>query len=171
MCMNADAVKELGKVEEVESDDNGECIGKYARAIILVDITKPLKKIIFLEQDEENKIPILVLYERLLDFCYCYGKLGHQFRECVKYKGQRKEDLTFGYWLKAIILPDRFRQNMNQERGNQYRGKKAGESMSQEHHEQPSNTQEETGAELTQEKNYGSNKPIEIGHVVEEGIE
>lgn len=60
---------------------------------------------------------------------------------------------------------------MNQERGNQYRGKKAGESVSQEHHEQPSNTQEEIGAELTQEKNDGSNKPIEIGHVVEEGIE
>lgn len=83
MCMNADAVKEpgavVGKVEEVESDDNGECIGKYARARILVDIAKPLKKIIFLEQDEENKIPIPVLYERLLDFCYCCGKLGHQF--------------------------------------------------------------------------------------------
>lgn len=89
----------------------------------------------------------------------------------MKYKGQRKEDLAFGSWLKAIILPDRFRQNMNQERGNEYRGKKAGESVSQEHHEQPSNTQEEIEAELTQEKNDGSNKPIEIGHVFEEGIE
>ena len=141
--MNVDVVKELGavvgKVEEVESDDNGECIGKYVRARILVDITKPLKKIIFLEQDGENKIPIPVLYERLLDFCFCCDKLGHQFRECVKYKGQLKKDLAFGPWLKAIILPDYFKQNRNKERGNQYRGKKAEESVSQEHHKQLGN--------------------------------
>ena len=34
------------------------------RARILVNITKPLKKIMFLEPDGENKIPIPVLYER-----------------------------------------------------------------------------------------------------------
>ena len=47
MCMNVNVVEELGsvigKVKEVEADENGDCIGKYARAIILVDITKPLK--------------------------------------------------------------------------------------------------------------------------------
>ena len=49
MCMNVNVVEELGfvigKVEEVEADENGDCIGKYGRARISVDI----KKVIFLE--------------------------------------------------------------------------------------------------------------------------
>lgn len=60
---------------------------------------------------------------------------------------------------------------MSQERGNHYRGKKAGESGSQEHHGQLGNTQEETMAELTQEKTGGYKKPIEIRHAAEEGVE
>ncbi|KAK9187829.1 hypothetical protein WN944_019228 [Citrus x changshan-huyou] len=96
-----DAVKELGavvgKVEEVELDENGDRIGKCARARILA-------------KHESGK------------------------RKSI----QRKES-------RGICEPRT--------------------------HEQPSNTQEEIEVELTQEKNDGSNKPIEIGHVVEEGIE
>lgn len=81
MCINADIVEVprviIRKVEEAEADENSECIRKYARARILVDITKPLKKIIFLKQEKETKIPIPVLYERLSDFCFCCGKLVH----------------------------------------------------------------------------------------------
>lgn len=81
MCINVDTVEELtvviGEVEEVEVDENGECIRKYARAGILVDITKPLKKIIFLKQEKETKIPIPMLYERLSNFCFCCDKLVH----------------------------------------------------------------------------------------------
>lgn len=40
--------KLLGEVPEVETDDDGECIGPYARVRVAIDITKPLEKIIFL---------------------------------------------------------------------------------------------------------------------------
>lgn len=65
----------IGLVEEVDADEDGECIGAFARARIFIDITHPLKKIIFLKSEDEMKIPIVVFYERLSDFCFYYGIL------------------------------------------------------------------------------------------------
>ncbi|KAH9743696.1 CCHC-type domain-containing protein [Citrus sinensis] len=85
MAMNTDTISRLGAiigiVEEVETGENGKCIGEYARVRIKVDISKPLKKIIFLEPEGKEKIPMPIRYERLPDFCFCCGTLGHQFRE------------------------------------------------------------------------------------------
>ena len=90
MAMNIEAISKLGiiigSVEEVETNEDGECIGEIARVQIKVDDTKPLKKIIFLESEGEEKVPMRVTYERLPDFCFYYGIIGHQFKECVKYK-------------------------------------------------------------------------------------
>lgn len=70
----------IRKVEEVEINLAGECIDKFLRLRISVDITKPLKKIVVLEQmkkeiEEEGEegsniedIPMLVYYERLFIF-------------------------------------------------------------------------------------------------------
>lgn len=50
MCMNKEAIKKLGEkietVEEIETDEAGECISLFARAKISIDITQPLKKIV-----------------------------------------------------------------------------------------------------------------------------
>ena len=88
--------EKVGTVEEVDTNEDGECIKAFARVRISIDITTPLKKIIFLQPEGEMKIPIAVLYEKLPDFCFCCGMLGHQYRECLKYKGQSKEKLAFG---------------------------------------------------------------------------
>lgn len=45
----------IGKVEEVETDAAGECIGKFLRMRISMDITKPLKNIVVLEQVQEQE--------------------------------------------------------------------------------------------------------------------
>lgn len=75
----------IGRVKEVEADSSGECIGKFVRLRISVDITKPLKKVVVLTQedvdneeandDDEDKedISILVVYEKLPDFCFYCG--------------------------------------------------------------------------------------------------
>lgn len=97
--MNKEAIQKLGgkigEVLEVETDEAGECIGQFARARISIDITQPLKKVVFL-QYEGTRIPMPILYEKLLDFCFCCAHIGHQYRECLKYKGQQKEDLPHG---------------------------------------------------------------------------
>ncbi|KAL9417008.1 hypothetical protein AB3S75_040075 [Citrus x aurantiifolia] len=122
MCMSKDMAAELGKVigkvKEVETDAAGECFGQFLRLRISIDITKPLKKIIELEQEEEDAddIPMRVMYERLPDFCFCYGRIGHQYRECVYYKFQSKDELAYGPWLKANTVAEKLKQGRGRDR-------------------------------------------------------
>lgn len=56
MCMNKETVitlgESIGSVKEVETDSSGEWIGKFVRSRISVDITKPLKKVMVLTQED-----------------------------------------------------------------------------------------------------------------------
>ncbi|KAL9411051.1 hypothetical protein AB3S75_044765 [Citrus x aurantiifolia] len=122
MCMSKEMVVELGevigKVEEVDTNATGQCFGQFLRMRISVDITTPLKKLIELEQEgeEEEDIPMRVMYERLPDFCFCCGRIGHQYRERVHYKSQSKDELPYDPWLKAITMSERIKQSRRRER-------------------------------------------------------
>ena len=126
MCKEKETAAELGggirRVKEVEADAAGECTRNFLRMRISVDITKPLKKIVVMEQmekeeeesEEGNKkedIPMLVHYERLHDFCFCCGHIGHQYMECRYYKSQSKDKLAYDSWLKATTMAERLRQS------------------------------------------------------------
>lgn len=91
--------EKIGLVEEVETDEEGECIGPFARVRISMVITKPLKRILTLKLEGEEDILLLAKYEKLLDCCFCNGLIGHEFRECIKYK-QQKEKLIYRGWMK-----------------------------------------------------------------------
>lgn len=97
--MERDFLQELGGkikiVEEVETDEYGECIGEFVRIRISIDITQPLEKILFLKQEGDADILMPVVYERLPDFYFCFRVIGHQFKECAKYQGQRKTELPY----------------------------------------------------------------------------
>ena len=96
----------------------GECIGQYARVRISIDITQPLKKIIYVEQEgEEDILPIPVVYERLPDFCFCCGRIGYPYKECDKYEGQPKDKLAYGVWMQAVHLYGRPKANRSHEKG------------------------------------------------------
>lgn len=122
MCMTKEMKPALGeaigKVEEVETDAAGECFGQFLRLRISVDITRPLKKILELEQEgqAEEDIPMQVMYERLPDFCFCCGRIGHQYRECAHYKSQSKDELAYGPWLKASTITERLKQSRGKDR-------------------------------------------------------
>lgn len=119
MCRAKEIIQKLGEkigtVEDIETDGAGECIGQFARVRISVNITQPLKKVVFLQQ-EGRKIPMPVLYEKLPDFCFYCAHIGHQFRECLKYKGQPKDELPYGVWMRAITQAERVKLNRNRER-------------------------------------------------------
>ncbi|KAL9429420.1 hypothetical protein AB3S75_031266 [Citrus x aurantiifolia] len=61
MCMDGEICKGIGeligRVEEVDTDRTGDVIGQAIRLRISVDITKPLKKILFIETEEKKKNP------------------------------------------------------------------------------------------------------------------
>ncbi|KAK9200734.1 hypothetical protein WN944_015932 [Citrus x changshan-huyou] len=136
MCMEEEictGIGELvGKVEEVDTDKAGDCMGQIIRMRIWVDITQPLKKILFIETEEGRKIPVAVEYEKLPDFCYCCGCLGHSYNECPKYKGQPKKDLDYGPWLKAMNWGDIAKQNRFKDRWMPRMNKENGEEIQKE---------------------------------------
>ena len=137
-CMDKDFLwdlgGEIGLVEEVQTDDYGDCIGEYARIRVSINITQPLERILFLMQEGETDIPMPVVYERLPDFCYCCGIIGHQYKECGKCQDQPREDLPYGSWMKAITVGGFTKRNQNKGRWNYGVGKSDEKSASSENH-------------------------------------
>lgn len=60
----------------------GDCIGRFIRAPVEVDITKPLERGFDLDVDEDEAVSIMIRYERLPVYCYNCGKIDHKNKEC-----------------------------------------------------------------------------------------
>ncbi|KAK6119800.1 hypothetical protein DH2020_046455 [Rehmannia glutinosa] len=73
----------LGISLEVDSDSEGRCLGSFLRVRTLIDVSKPLRRgaPIRLGSDS-NKIWLDFKYERVPDFCYVCGIIGHGHSEC-----------------------------------------------------------------------------------------
>ncbi|KAH9715526.1 putative reverse transcriptase/RNA-dependent DNA polymerase [Citrus sinensis] len=155
----------IGSVEEVQTDDNGDCIGEYARIRVSINITQPLERTLFLKQEDEIDIPMSVVYERLPNFCYCCGIIGHQYKECGKYQDQPREDLPYGSWMKALTVGGFTKRNQNKGIWNYGAGKSDAKSASSENH----SFQQQQGQ--NQENPIGANELIpsekEMGQTME----
>ncbi|KAF7151487.1 hypothetical protein RHSIM_Rhsim02G0110700 [Rhododendron simsii] len=75
---------------------------KFIRVRVWVDITKPLKRGFFLRRPGEEDLWVKFRYERLSDFCYSCGRVGHNFNEC-KNKDESKENPVYDGNLRAEI--------------------------------------------------------------------
>jgi hypothetical protein len=91
----------LGKMLEVDAEEDGSAVGSYLRVKVQVDIQKPLQRGVTLEHDDKgNRGWCPIRYEFLPNFCYECGMLGHVDKECDKNIG--KQDVKqFGDWLRA----------------------------------------------------------------------
>ncbi|KAL5807766.1 hypothetical protein ACOSQ3_028457 [Xanthoceras sorbifolium] len=111
-CMNCKVARliaeEVGTIVDFPIDSK-DLWGKFLRIKVSIDITKPLKRGIRLRlANFDTMITALIKYERLPDFCYGCGFIGHSFRECdnseVRKNIMEGVDPKFGGWLRASPL-------------------------------------------------------------------
>ncbi|KAL5829026.1 hypothetical protein ACOSQ3_018494 [Xanthoceras sorbifolium] len=109
MCMNKRVAKLLaemiGDVVEIPVDTK-DCWGKFMRVKVGIDVTKPLRRGMKVWISEfDVMITVLLRYERLPDFCYACGLVGHSFLECMnkmaKLEAMESSSPKFGGWLRA----------------------------------------------------------------------
>ncbi|CAL1405530.1 unnamed protein product [Linum trigynum] len=71
----------------------------YMRLRVSFNVTKPLRRGVLLANGKEN-IWYKVVYEKLPNFCYNCGILGHLRKNC-KEEIVLEEEMQYGNWLRA----------------------------------------------------------------------
>ncbi|KAK6128791.1 hypothetical protein DH2020_037427 [Rehmannia glutinosa] len=66
----------IGEFIDVDADPSGSVIGKIVRIKVKMDITKPLLRVLHAEYHGQ-KHPLFLKYERLPNFCFHCGIIGH----------------------------------------------------------------------------------------------
>ncbi|KAK3211949.1 hypothetical protein Dsin_016655 [Dipteronia sinensis] len=96
----------IGVVVRVDGGDSGECVGKFMRIRVRIDITKPLRRCLRVDVLGDRAETVMLLrYERLPNHCFKCGRVGHITGECTVgdpipvVNGMEKP--TFGSWLRA----------------------------------------------------------------------
>ncbi|KAL5823584.1 hypothetical protein ACOSQ3_021568 [Xanthoceras sorbifolium] len=122
LCMTKDIGlflgRKIGLVKEIDLGPSGDCVGKYIRVLVVVDITKPLRRCLKLDLDGTGKPSILLLrYERLPEYYFHCGQLGHTVRECLSVASTTEEtnqNYEYGAWLRATS-PVRVRRQQRED--------------------------------------------------------
>ncbi|KAF7130102.1 hypothetical protein RHSIM_Rhsim10G0077300 [Rhododendron simsii] len=104
----------LGDVIAVEDPDGRGKLNKFLRVRVWIDVTKPLKKGFFLKRVNEEDLWVKFRYERLSNYCYGCGRIGHTQNDCLdsddswkQQKGGVEELRAEISWLDTIQYGDK----------------------------------------------------------------
>ncbi|KAL2920989.1 hypothetical protein RDABS01_012480 [Bienertia sinuspersici] len=108
---NKRVAMEIGKFMGglIEYDDKDPLsLKRYMRMKVLVDVRKPLRRGLEVATGVNATKWVDIKYERLGDFCYFCGRLGHIYRDCSFYTGEENNGkgtvYRYGPWLRASPL-------------------------------------------------------------------
>uniref|UniRef100_A0A803MR74 CCHC-type domain-containing protein n=1 Tax=Chenopodium quinoa TaxID=63459 RepID=A0A803MR74_CHEQI len=100
--------EEIGNVTTVESDELG--WDKSRRVRVVVDITKPLRRIQKIRNKKGAITTVQFKYERLSTFCFLCGILGHTEKDCTNVEEDEEcDEKPWGLWLRASPRKGRVR--------------------------------------------------------------
>ncbi|KAF4377515.1 hypothetical protein F8388_025006 [Cannabis sativa] len=112
----------LGYASLVHEDSLNEGWGPFLRLRVAIDVSKPLLRgqMVTLPWIKDE-LWLDFCDERLPDFCYEYGIIGHVFEKCSQFTEKinngKEPDLGYGPWLEGAALPkssyDRYRQDFS----------------------------------------------------------
>ncbi|KAI9075907.1 hypothetical protein K1719_042108 [Acacia pycnantha] len=101
----------VGKVMMAEDPIyNGKFVRGFMRARVLIDLRKPLSHGFWMDRPEGKKAWITIRYEKLQNFCYYCGRIGHDNRLCKSEQLMSMFDSTlprFGAWLTTNVCRNR----------------------------------------------------------------
>lgn len=92
----------IGEFMEMDKNENCGMWGNNIRIKVKLDISRPLKRGLMLKIDETGEqLWITIRYERIPDFCFHCGIIGHVAKECIKACVNKEENhFEFGSWMK-----------------------------------------------------------------------
>lgn len=74
---------------------------------VTLDISKPIARKKKLTIDKLDSFWVRFTYEKLHDFCFKCGIVGHGLKDCSAWKGSTKQrpesELPYGNWLRTIL--------------------------------------------------------------------
>ncbi|TXG54132.1 hypothetical protein EZV62_019388 [Acer yangbiense] len=99
----------IGELVDMDVGVTGECFGKYMRLRVMIDVVKPLKRFLRLELHKGEESMLLLRYEKLSEYCFHCGIIGHSYLECDCGQGNGRRDIganfDFGPWLRVSSPP------------------------------------------------------------------
>ncbi|KAL5743743.1 hypothetical protein ACOSP7_026596 [Xanthoceras sorbifolium] len=79
--------EQIGLVKQIDLETFGNCIGKFIRVRVLVDLSKPLKRAFRIKfEDFDDEQTLLLRYGKLPVYCFRCDFLGHNFKEGTSMK-------------------------------------------------------------------------------------
>ncbi|KAL0291650.1 UNVERIFIED_CONTAM: hypothetical protein Sradi_7018600 [Sesamum radiatum] len=95
----------IGKFRDLEMEDAGRAWGSSLRMRVAINVTQPLVRALRVCTRTGDELVVSFTYERLQNFCYLCGRLGHidtycelRFEEGFLDPGQ---NMPYGTWLRA----------------------------------------------------------------------
>ena len=110
MCMTREIGKFLGgligEVLEVDGGMLGDCVGKFMRIRVRIDLDKPMRRCLRMDIMGDGVETVMLLrYERLPNHCFKCGLVNHITTECEAKEPMPivngKEEPLSGTWLRA----------------------------------------------------------------------